>query len=362
MAASRTQTSKIDQFLQDLKGKYAKAVRNNPQTVAQAESAFRILSFLVAGRFENGDLISELIYSASNLLVFLNDNVFKAASKYGLSASALVEKLRSWLTVIEYSEVFLEMGARRKWGDKGAWIVITAIQIAKTVMRLFLLWKCNGGIETTPPIQPVDREILKTSDEHDNLEDAWDEEEANTGQEKTFKLKSSGREIRTMKAAGNSNVRTWGVPQNGVIPPETSVLSTKRKLLNQPSTRLIGVRRWAECLHVTRPMAHLLSMYIFGQDSWKPWLLAVGMDMTSQKLFGENKDLNIRERAEVKRRNLMLLYYLMRSPFYDQYTKTRLMTVFRFIAQYVPLTGLIMRPLMEYLPVWQRMYFYVWTT
>ncbi|WAR01089.1 PEX16-like protein [Mya arenaria] len=215
MAASRTQTSKIDQFLQDLKGKYAKAVRNNPQTVAQAESAFRILSFLVA---------------ASNLLVFLNDNVFKAASKYGLSASALVEKLRSWLTVIEYSE---------------------------------------------------------------NLEDAWDEEEANTGQEKTFKLKSSGREI-----PGNSNVRTWGVPQNGVIPPETSVLSTKRKLLNQPSTR--------------------------------------------QKLFGENKDLNIRERAEVKRRNLMLLYYLMRSPFYDQYTKTRLMTVFRFIAQYVPLTGLIM--------------------
>lgn len=36
----------------------------------------------ISGRFENGEIISELIYSASNLLVFLNDCVFKAASKY----------------------------------------------------------------------------------------------------------------------------------------------------------------------------------------------------------------------------------------------------------------------------------------
>ena len=36
---------------------------------------------LFPGRFENGQIISELIYSASNLLVFINDNVFKAAAQ-----------------------------------------------------------------------------------------------------------------------------------------------------------------------------------------------------------------------------------------------------------------------------------------
>lgn len=37
--------------------------------------------------------------------------------------------------------------------------------------------------------------------------------------------------------------------------------------------------------------------------------------------MGDIKNLNARERAELKRRSLMLLYYVMRSPFYDKYTK-----------------------------------------
>ena len=35
------------------------------------------------------------------------------------------------LTVLEYIEVFLEMAAQKKWGKKGAWIVIVVIQIVK---------------------------------------------------------------------------------------------------------------------------------------------------------------------------------------------------------------------------------------
>lgn len=78
--------------------------------------------------------------------------------------------------------------------------------------------------------------------------------------------------------------------------------------------------------------------------------------------MGESKELNPKEKAELKRRNLMLIYYLMRSPFYDKYTKQRFIGVLRFIAQYVPLSGFIIRPVLEYLPTWQRMYFYVWAS
>ena len=39
------------------------------------------MAMIFSGRFENGQILSELVYSASNLLVFINDNVFKAAAK-----------------------------------------------------------------------------------------------------------------------------------------------------------------------------------------------------------------------------------------------------------------------------------------
>ncbi|XP_060606038.1 peroxisomal membrane protein PEX16-like [Ruditapes philippinarum] len=207
MAADTTEW-KIKTLIQDLKDQYSKTVRNNPDTVAQIESAVRILSFLVAGRFENGEILSELIYSASNLLVFLNDSVFKAASKYvSKVVNVTKEKIKRWLTVLEYTEVFLEMAAKKKWGTKGAWIVITIIQIMKTALRFYVLVKLDGGIGSTPAIQPVDREILKTAeDEHDNLEDAWDEEAAYSAQEKTFTLQSSGRQIRTLQAGKYFNL------------------------------------------------------------------------------------------------------------------------------------------------------------
>ncbi|KAH3883177.1 peroxisomal membrane protein PEX16-like [Dreissena polymorpha] len=362
MDASERHASKLDSIIQELKDKYEKAVRNNPQTVAQVESAIRILSFLVAGRFENGDLISELVYSASNLLVFLNDNIFKKASKYIADANKFATHLRRWLTVLDHVEVFLEMGARKRWGTKGAWIVITIIHIVKTALRFYLLIKMEAGMVSTPAIPAVDREILKTSEEHDRLEDVFDEEIENSAQQKTFKLKSSGREIRTLDAAGHNNIRSWGVPQNGKVSPEANLLARKQRLLTQLPTPLSGKRIWAEGLHCARPLAHLLSMYAFGMDSWKPWLVALGLDMTSQKLYGDLKDLNPREQQEVKRRNMMLLYYLMRSPFYCNYTKSRLTAVLTVISQYVPLSGFVIRPLLGYLPTWQAMYFYVWAT
>lgn len=51
--AAENANSKIELLIRELREKYAKAVLNNPQTVAQIESAVRIFSFLVAGMFSN---------------------------------------------------------------------------------------------------------------------------------------------------------------------------------------------------------------------------------------------------------------------------------------------------------------------
>ncbi|XP_070553803.1 peroxisomal membrane protein PEX16-like isoform X2 [Ptychodera flava] len=125
-----------------------------------------------------------------------------------------------------------------------------------------------------------------------------------------------------------------------------------------PPTQLTRQRVIAESLHIARPLVHLASMFKFGQQSWKPWLLSCGLDVSSILMMGNTKDLNVNEEAEMKRRTVYLLYYLLRSPFYDRYSK--IIFLLSAMANKIPGVGLIARPLMEYLPYWQQVYFYNW--
>ena len=44
------------------------------------------------------------------------------------------DKLKTWLTIVEYSEVFIEISAKRLWGDKGKWIIVVILQLFKYVI------------------------------------------------------------------------------------------------------------------------------------------------------------------------------------------------------------------------------------
>lgn len=69
-----------------------------------------------------------------------------------------------------------------------------------------------------------------------------------------------------------------------------------------------------------------------------------------------------RQFLELQRRKMMLLLYLLRSPFYDRYTKERLNKLLIVLSQSIPLVGHVLRPLAEYLPHWQGTYLYLWST
>ncbi|KAJ8683452.1 hypothetical protein QAD02_019244 [Eretmocerus hayati] len=327
----------VDQWYTTYKAWIAK----NPSLVSDIESTIKYVSFFTAGRLNSSTLASEFVYSLPNLMVLFNDQIIRASRNTEVKLPSLQSKIKVWLTIIDYTEALLEVSAKKVWGEAGRWFIITLIQLLKVVMRLVLVYRFKERMTQTPAIPPLNREKLNES----VINDLQHPREA-------FSLRRSGKVIRTVRSS-SSHPRTWTPPSSSSVPPEIGnavpVESLKKSLLI------------AETLHIIKPLLHLGCLSVSGPKNWNPWLLSFIIDLTSLKIFSQEPTLLKEEREELCRRRIGLLLYLLRSPFYDNCSRTRIFLMLEAISKTVPFARLIAEPIARYLPHWQNTYFYMWS-
>ena len=82
------------------------------------------------------------------------------------------------------------------------------------------------------------------------------------------------------------------------------------------------------------------------------------MDLLSLKLIKVEK-LGMTDKKEIQRRKMMLILYLMRSPFYDCYSRNVLSVLLGTFSR-LPIIGFLPKHIINYIPYWQQLYSYVW--
>jgi len=295
-------------------------------------------------------VLSELVYTLSNILVFYNDSIIDKARGANENSvirlqSGLCYRLKVTLTTLEYCEVFIEISARRLFGQTGKWLVIALIQIAKAAGRLFLLKHSTLDIITSPPITALNRRALSKQRQ---TEASAAESLPQSEHSITFQLKRSGRLIRKVEGAPPIQYRDFKLHVDNADAAKTQI---PRELLK------------AEYLYIAKPLIHLAAVGLFGQRSWKQYMIALSIDLYSVHVYRQHRHLmSKQQKLELSRRCINLMYFLVRSPFYENYSKSRIERVLGFVADHVPIAKVVAGPLKDYIPQWQDTYFYLWST
>lgn len=342
--------------LRNLYERYVKWVSGNPSALGDVEMTVKWLSYFIAGKINKSSAVSELVYSLSNLLVFFNDRIIEranlgAVAVSGADSSKLAKYIKVILTTLEYCEVFIELSAKKVWGARGRWFFIVLVQTIKCIGRLILTLCCQGNkIVKNPPIPALDRRNITEGQPEANSAATAAASETFHDQHQTVLLKRSGRVMRKVEGAPPVVARSW-------------------KPLKHEATASYPVQyegrfiRSAELMYILKPMIHLECVRRYGMDSWKSYLVPLAIDVASLRLYYKKReDLSRDQKQELSRRCVSMLLYLMRSPFYDRYSKQKIAGLLTAIGNNVPLMGTISNLILSYIPHWQETYFYMWSS
>ncbi|EGX89052.1 peroxisomal membrane protein pex16 [Cordyceps militaris CM01] len=365
---------------------YEEFVTKNASQVSQIESALRSLTYIIPGRFRDAEIASESIHSGVQLLSLYHDNLLsKAVSKlpippirtaharytrFWAEKSAFYRRVAMTLQMVIYTELLLEMSAKRRGGNKSRWRVVVLLEGIKAVCRLLLLRITRTRQIVTPPLP--EREPIPDDISNPNR----DESDLAPGSESEFALEDGGSiHGNTMASQDALDMmrppygRDWTMPRTGMsMPslPESGDISSyllSRVLTAddiRPATKLLtqlrGVGHAAEVLHILAPLIYAVAlMRSKNKRSWTPWMIGLTVEYAARQLRDTSSGASLRttplERDEWNKRGWSMMWWGMRGAFYENITKGMVNGVSRRMPSFI---GGILE---DYEYLWENYYF-----
>ena len=334
--------------------KYDNYVIANASTVTSVESTLRTLTYLIPGRFQDAELASEALSSFLNLLGIYHDTILARAidklekkpllsvhnryTKFWTSSSAIYKNVSTFVTVLQQCSFLLEILARRKFGNKGKWRLVIAIEALKAVCRTLLLRETKSRILVYPHIP--EREIDPTK-----LEETLDR-----AQIPALPLE------KAITFESHDQVTDFLMKQ--VLYPDR--LKSPKSLLHT----VHGPAKVAELLFIFRPLVYAVLLSRSDKSNWRPWLIGLALDYASRELYmtsfqrshvGGLRALTKLEKSEHQKRGYYLLWWFLRGAFYENYTRPKITSITDRLER-VPVVGLLATVVRDY-EYWWDSYF-----
>lgn len=219
-------------------------------------------------------------------------------------------------------------------------------RLYRCIGRLTLTLHYKNSIVQSPPISVLDRK--KFDDNNKPVTGNEGTDVFNMNGRITFTLRRSGRVVRKVDGAPPLYLRNWR--------------NLGKECKPDSQTAHQNTLTHAETLYVLKPMIHLGGCALFGYKSWRSWSIALFIDLISLRMYMNNRRLLTKiQKVEISRRIMSLLLYLMRSPFYDKYSRDKINCLLRTLSKHIPFTKAIVTPLKDYIPYWQETYFHMWS-
>jgi len=378
----------MSQFLRG----YERYLLRNATQISNLESSLRTLTYFLPGRFQDAELVSEALFSVLNLAGVYNDYVLSRAvaqnskgkrrpdgvevpprNRYlcsWWSASTAFRNLSLCLTLVQYTEVFMEMIAQKKLGQEKKWRFILAIELLKVCCRIALLQVTQQRTIVHP--QHLDRHLdlvqVQGIFESDPLvsaevngspvhEYAWSFTGKRTGkcyEKLAMVTRTRGTTSLTNGLGKADDVEEYlmeRVVTRGAMTPGTDLIPPLR-----------GMRLVAEYLYFLRPVIYVMMVRKYGGKAWKPWWIAFLVDLLSRMLVRTTTnwpfDVADLQKNELVRRDRQMIYYLLRNPLYETFTKERLNAMSDWL-NCKPALSILGGVLKAYQPLWESLYFYM---
>ncbi|KAG9295992.1 hypothetical protein G9A89_011844 [Geosiphon pyriformis] len=369
--------------------KYDAAIIKNASQISSIESSLRMLTYILPGRFEDSEFASGALFAALNLIGLYHDSILVRAAanlppskkpipsphnrytRYWVNSSKTYQRAAFLLTLLQYTEVLLEMGVQKKWGKEVKWRLIVTIESIKSICRIVLLYKTKKRIVVQPsiPRREIDPAIFS--------------EELSIKETRM----ANGYWPDSVDNAKQIN-SSWTGARTGLKRPHISTISQSYNLGSKDVTEYLmsrvlmveDVRNPKDLIHVLgsfgtigellfifKPLLYVLAIKKFGTKSWVPWLSSLGIEISARLLInlfykaripGGYRWLSSLEKEEHKRRFYQFFFYLLRGPFYDKFTKPKINAFCNSVST-KPILSLLGGILRDYQPLLENFYFYM---